>query len=154
MDRKKYYIRNRKSKNASDDGRPKSKSRRRRLSSTRSVKFYIGGEKKFFLKNFCVNVTTVSCVLAVIARRDERGKSCGRRRTATGKRYGNAVAPREKALQRMTLPKLYRRHRHRWQRVRSVRPSCYRAWSGSHDDNDDGSVGTPQRWKHHSVTVI
>lgn len=58
------------------------------------------------------------------AERDERGKSCGRGRTATAKRYGNAVAPREKALQRMTPPKLFRHHRCRRVRSSSVRPSC------------------------------
>lgn len=75
-----------------------------------------------------------------IARRYERGKSCGRRRTATAKRYGNAVAPRGKALQRTTPPKLFRRRRNRCRRVRSVRPSYYYgARSESHDDGDDGS---------------
>lgn len=57
---------------------------------------------------FRANVTKVSGALPATARRDERGKSCERGRTATAKRYGNAVAPREKALQRMTLPKLFK----------------------------------------------
>jgi len=76
--------------------------------------------KRFFSRK---RDETVSCAWPVIAQRDERGKSCERERTATAKRYGNAAAPREKALQRMTLPKLFRRRHCTAASVFAVRPA-------------------------------